>query len=66
MDSMETWKLPPRDEISFYQRARDNMKVWEIIAGESREGQIEQIIEEFWENWKHGSANVANSDHLHG
>jgi len=22
MDRMETWKLPPRDEISFYQRAR--------------------------------------------
>ena len=58
MDRMETWKLPPRDEISFYQRARglsrsmiDNVKVREIIAGESREGQIEQIIEEFWENW---------------
>ena len=58
MDRIETWKLPPRDEISFYQRARglstsmlDNVKVDEIIVGQSRAGQIERSMEIFWENW---------------
>lgn len=58
MDRLETWKLPPREEISLYQRARglsysmlDNIRVEEILVGESSNNQISEKIEFFWDSW---------------
>ena len=58
MDRLESWKLPPREEIKFYQRARglsydmlQDVRVEEIVVGESSTREIDDVIKFFWDNW---------------
>ena len=59
MERVESWKFPPKEEIKFYQRARnvsykllDDILVKEIIIGETPSEEINSITTWMWEQWE--------------
>ena len=59
LDREESWKFPPKEEIKFYQRARnvnykllDEVQVREIIIGETSVEEIKSITTWMWKQWE--------------